>query len=80
MSGPIFFTVTLRTHHDRAYRRLARTLKTALRRDQLRAIKVREETNTARRGVEAQPQRLSTTKQKEQTNEQDKKKPGRGRD
>jgi hypothetical protein len=42
MSGPIYFCVTLRTHHDRAYRRLARTLKTALRRDQLRAIKVRE--------------------------------------
>jgi hypothetical protein len=48
--SPIFFTVTPRTHHNRAYRRLARTLKTALRRDQLRATSVCEETNVARRG------------------------------
>ena len=36
------FTVTLRTDSDGAYRRLRRTLKTALRRDQLRAIDIRE--------------------------------------
>jgi hypothetical protein len=38
------FTVTLRTHSDGAHRRLARTLKTALRRDQLEAIDIREHT------------------------------------
>ena len=38
-------TVTLRTHSDRAHRRLARTLKTALRRDQLEAIDIREHTH-----------------------------------
>jgi hypothetical protein len=53
MSGPIFFTVTLHTHRDRAYRRLARTLKTALRRDQLRVIDIHE-TNAARRSGEDQ--------------------------
>ena len=36
------FTVTLKTHDARAYRRLAMTLKTALRRDQLKAIFVSE--------------------------------------
>jgi hypothetical protein len=36
------FTVTPRTDGTGAYRRLRRTLKTALRRDQLRAIDVRE--------------------------------------
>jgi hypothetical protein len=43
------FTVTLRTHSEGAYRRLARTLKTAWRRDQLRAIDIREQTRASRR-------------------------------
>jgi hypothetical protein len=43
------FTVTLRTHSDRAHRRLARTLKTALRRDQLEAIDIREHRRASRR-------------------------------
>jgi hypothetical protein len=38
----VIFTVTLRTHSERAHRRLARLLKTAWRRDQLRVIDVRE--------------------------------------
>jgi hypothetical protein len=42
MSQAATFVVTLRTHCGRAYRRLARTLRTALRRDQLRAIDARE--------------------------------------
>jgi hypothetical protein len=42
MSRSATFLVTLRTHSDRAHRRLAQTLKTALRRDQLRAIDIRE--------------------------------------
>ena len=43
------FTVTLRTNSTGAYRRLRRTLKTALRRDQLKAIDVREQTRASRR-------------------------------
>ena len=39
------FTVTLKTHDARAYRRLAMTLKTALRRDQLKAIFVSANTH-----------------------------------
>jgi hypothetical protein len=40
--GAVTFTVVLRTESTGAYRRLRRMLKTALRRDQLRAIDVRE--------------------------------------
>jgi hypothetical protein len=39
----VTFVVTLRTHGARAHRRLARMLKTAWRRDQLRAISIHEE-------------------------------------
>jgi hypothetical protein len=42
MSRSVTFDVTLRTHSEGAYRRLRRTLKTALRRGQLRAVDVRE--------------------------------------
>jgi hypothetical protein len=42
--GTVTFVVTLRTPREGAYRRLRRTLKTALRRDQLQAIDVREQT------------------------------------
>jgi hypothetical protein len=40
------FTVTLRTDSAGAHRRLARTLQTALRRDQLKAIDMREHPQT----------------------------------
>jgi len=40
--GAVTFTVVLTTEGTGAYRRLRRTLKTALRRDQLRAVDVRE--------------------------------------
>jgi hypothetical protein len=53
MSRPATFTVTLRTHGDRAHRRLARTLKTALRRDQLEAIDIREHRASRRRPAQA---------------------------
>jgi hypothetical protein len=45
------FTLTLRAlpGSSSAYRRLARTLKTALRRDQLRCVDICEQTNTSRR-------------------------------
>jgi hypothetical protein len=43
MNRAVTFAVTLRTHREGAYRRLARTLKTALRRDQLRAVSIHEE-------------------------------------
>ena len=42
MTRSATFTVVLRTHGEGAHRRLARTLKTALRRDRLKAIDVRE--------------------------------------
>jgi hypothetical protein len=46
MGRSVTFDVRLRTHSEGAYRRLRRMLKTALRRDQLRAIDVRERTAT----------------------------------
>ena len=49
MGTVITFTVTLQTHGADAYRRLRRTLKTALRRDQLEAIDIREHTGAPRR-------------------------------
>jgi hypothetical protein len=42
MGAAVIFSVTLRTAAAGAHRRLARTLKTAWRRDRLRAINVRE--------------------------------------
>jgi hypothetical protein len=45
----VTFTVTLHTHGARAHRRLARTLKTAWRRDRLRCTDVRETTRASRR-------------------------------
>jgi hypothetical protein len=42
--GAVTFTVTLRTDGSGAYRRLRRLLKTALRRDRLKAIDVHEHT------------------------------------
>jgi hypothetical protein len=44
VSKQMTFTVVLQTHSARAHRRLARALKTALRRDQLRAVDIYEQT------------------------------------
>jgi hypothetical protein len=54
MSRSTTFTLRLRTHSAGAYRRLRRTLKTALRRDQLRAIDIRE-TRVSRCRTRASP-------------------------
>jgi hypothetical protein len=60
----VTFIVTLRTHSARAHRRLARLLKTALRRDQLRAVDVREcAARVSRCSTSAQAARKTTTTQ-----------------
>jgi hypothetical protein len=53
MSAPIY-TITLRAERDDGVRGLRSLLKRAWRDHGLRAINVREETNAARRGGEAQ--------------------------
>jgi hypothetical protein len=62
--GTVTFVVTLRTHGARAHRRLARTLKTAWRRDQLRAIDVREQTAKVSRCSMAQAARTTQGRRK----------------
>jgi hypothetical protein len=57
----VVFALTLQTHGEGAYRRLRRTLKTALRRDGLRAIDVREQTAKVSRCSTAQTVRTMTT-------------------
>jgi hypothetical protein len=59
--GAVTFTVTLRTDGSGAYRRLRRLLKTALRRDRLKAIDVHEHTARVSRCSTAQTVRTMTT-------------------
>jgi hypothetical protein len=68
VSKQMTFTVVLRTHSDRAHRRLARTLKTALRRDQLRAIDVHEQTTAPDnpRSGDEQPRAAASAQKQEQ--------------